>query len=137
LELARLGCEFAQGYLFFKPLSAVAMTALAEFENQPAEAVAPAPDRPAEALREPDPAPVLQPVLAAPTTPRLPAPVPVLVAATSEATVQLSTTPRLATSSPAPAAALAPPTGRAAVEPRPVHEPTGEITHLLRPLLSN
>ncbi len=35
LELARLGCEFAQGYLFFKPLSAVAMTALAEFERQP------------------------------------------------------------------------------------------------------
>ena len=35
LELARLGCEFAQGYLFFKPLSAVAMNALAEFEQQP------------------------------------------------------------------------------------------------------
>src|SRR4026209_322103 len=32
---ARLGCEFARGYLFFKPLSAVAMTALAEFEHQP------------------------------------------------------------------------------------------------------
>jgi diguanylate cyclase (GGDEF)-like protein/PAS domain S-box-containing protein len=38
LELARLGCEFAQGYLFFKPLTAVAMTALAEFERQPAHA---------------------------------------------------------------------------------------------------
>ncbi|MGZ4767419.1 MAG: putative bifunctional diguanylate cyclase/phosphodiesterase [Ilumatobacteraceae bacterium] len=35
LELARLGCEFAQGYLFFKPLSTVAMAALAEFERQP------------------------------------------------------------------------------------------------------
>ena len=35
LELARLGCEFAQGYLFFKPLSSVAMTALSEFEQRP------------------------------------------------------------------------------------------------------
>lgn len=35
--LARLGCELAQGYLFFKPLSPVAMTALVEFERQPVE----------------------------------------------------------------------------------------------------
>lgn len=38
LALAKLGCELAQGYLFFKPLSPVAMTALVEFERQPAEA---------------------------------------------------------------------------------------------------
>jgi diguanylate cyclase (GGDEF)-like protein/PAS domain S-box-containing protein len=133
LELARLGCEFAQGYLFFKPLSAVAMTALAEFENQPREVSPPAPT------------PAAEPALAAPTRAPLPAPSPVLVAAataataaTHEATVELRTTPHMPTPSLASAVALAPPTGQqSAPEPRPVREPTGEITHLLRPLLSN
>ena len=148
LELARLGCEFAQGYLFFKPLSAVAMTALAEFENQPLEVAKPVRQLQPVVAAEPEPAPELvpervpvpQPVLAAPTIPLLPAPSPVLVAAAaaSEATVKLSTTPHLPTPALAPTAALAPPTGQqSAAEPRPVHEPTGEITHLLRPLLSN
>ena len=137
LELARLGCEFAQGYLFFKPLSAVAMTALAEFENQPSEVAAPV-SLPAST---PQPPVAPEPVLAAPTTSSLPAPRPVMAlatTATTDETVKLSTTPRLPRPAPAPAATLAPPTGQqSAAEPRPVHEPTGEITHLLRPLLSN
>ena len=140
IELARLGCEFAQGYLFFKPLSAVAMTALAEFENQPVEVV-PVP------TPKPEPQCASGPALAAPTTPLRPAPSPMLTIATAaakaEATVELATTPQfamphLATPPVAPAAALAPPTGQqSAVESPPVHEPTGEITHLLRPLLSS
>ena len=144
LELARLGCEFAQGYLFFKPLSAVAMTALAEFENQPVEVVKPVPELRLALVTEPAPKPesipVPQPALAAPTMLLLPAPslVPAAAAKASEATVKLSMTPRLPTPALAPAAALAPPTGQqSAAGPRPVHEPTGEITHLLRPLLSN
>ena len=108
MELARLGCEFAQGYLFFKPLSAVAMRALSEFENQPADAAA-TPPVPAP-IPEPEPLAEPVPVLAAPSTLPLPAP-----------------------AMPAP---LPPPTGQLAVVEA-VHEPTGEITHLLRPLLSN
>ncbi len=106
LELARLGCEFAQGYLFFKPLSAVAMTALAEFEHQPADL-----ERQGQfdvdsdsGAAEPEP----ELALAAPTT--------------------------------RPAMSLPPPTGQQPVvqaHPALVPEPTGEITHLLRPLLSN
>jgi diguanylate cyclase (GGDEF)-like protein/PAS domain S-box-containing protein len=38
LTLAKLGCELAQGHLFFKPLSPVAMAALVEFERQPSNA---------------------------------------------------------------------------------------------------
>ena len=116
VELARLGCEFAQGYLFFKPLSAVAMTALAEFEHQPiaSEPVAPEPVAP-------EPAPAF--AFAAPTPGQsahaLPPP-----------TGQMAV------------AAVAAPTLEPVLEPQPLvearrrDEPTGEITHLLRPLLS-
>ncbi|MEP7047754.1 MAG: EAL domain-containing protein [Ilumatobacteraceae bacterium] len=109
LELARLGCEFAQGYLFFKPLSTVAMTALSESEHQPVE-----PQR------------QLVSAFAAPTTEMssqsglsLPPP-----------TGQLPTTELRA--HPAPAL-----TGQRPVVPTVRRdEPTGEISHLLRPLLS-
>jgi EAL domain-containing protein (putative c-di-GMP-specific phosphodiesterase class I) len=37
VTLAKLGCDLAQGHLFFKPLSPVAMTALVDFERQPAD----------------------------------------------------------------------------------------------------
>jgi diguanylate cyclase (GGDEF)-like protein/PAS domain S-box-containing protein len=116
VELARLGCEFAQGYLFFKPLSTVAMTALAEFEHQPiaSEPVAPEPVAP-------EPAPAF--AFAAPTPGQsahaLPPP-----------TGQMAV------------AAVAAPTLEPVLEPQPLvearrrDEPTGEITHLLRPLLS-
>ncbi len=111
LELARLGCEFAQGYLFFKPLSAVAMTALAEFEQQP----------PVEVEVAVEVAEAVEVEVAA-------------EAAESEsepAIVGASTQPP----KPLP---LPPPTGQhPVVEAHPVSEPTGEITHLLRPLLSN
>ena len=107
LELARLGCEFAQGYLFFKPLSAVAMTALAEFEFQPLAEVAVEVD--VEVAEAVDVAELeAEPVLAAVSVqPPMPMPLP-------------------------------PPTGQQHVlEAHPVSEPTGEINHLLRPLLSN
>jgi diguanylate cyclase (GGDEF)-like protein/PAS domain S-box-containing protein len=127
LELSRLGCQFAQGYLFFKPLSAVAMTALAEFECHPNGGAIP-----------------VEGMVGTPAAPALPALVPALVAA------DIDSLPKL----PAP---LPPPTGQQhrAVEAQPVAEPecvveseplaslrqarehTGEITHLLRPLLSN
>ncbi len=107
LELARLGCEFAQGYLFFKPLSAVAMTALAEFEFQPLAEVAVEVD--VEVAEAVDVAELeAEPALAAVSVqPPMPMPLP-------------------------------PPTGQQHVlEAHPVSEPTGEINHLLRPLLSN
>jgi predicted signal transduction protein with EAL and GGDEF domain len=109
LELARLGCEFAQGYLFFKPLSAVAMTALAEFEHQPIDVDPPA------AMPEPEPEVVVE-----------------LVSAFAAPTIELHAHV---------AAPLPPPTGQQVVvetAPRETHrdEPTVEISHLLRPLLS-
>jgi diguanylate cyclase (GGDEF)-like protein/PAS domain S-box-containing protein len=116
LELARLGCEFAQGYLFFKPLSAVAMTALAEFEHQPVEVVPPPATTPEP---ETDAEEVVE-----------------LVAAFAAPTIELRAQVW---------ALLPPPTGQQAVvettargKPRdePRDEPTGEISHLLRPLLS-
>jgi EAL domain-containing protein len=102
VELARLGCEFAQGYLFFKPLSSVAMTALAEFESHPPEVV----------VREPNPAP------AAPTVASLPTPLP----------------------PPTGQIPVVEPAAEPVVEAHPASEsavePTGELSHLLRPLLS-
>lgn len=100
LELARLGCDYAQGYLFFKPLSAVAMTALSELEAQPLDA--------AEAG--------LRPGSQAARTMRPP-------------TGQLP----VVDAHPAPA-----PTGQQpVVAARLREEPTREMSHLLRPLLSN
>ena len=129
MELASLGCEYAQGYMFFKPLSAVAMTALSEFENQPVDA--------AEAQRPPRSKSVVDPVAE-------PEPKPSLVLAFASPTIELSAQP--ARSMPPPTGQLpvvdahpAPePTGQQpVVAARPRDEPTSELTHLLRPLLSN
>jgi len=122
LELARLGCEFAQGYLFFKPLSAVAMTALAEFEHQPVEARAAQKPEP-EAEPEPEPERVPAFAFAAPS-PGLP--VNALPPPTGQMAVAATSQPE-----PRPAVELQP-----SLEVRHRDEPTGEITHLLRPLLS-
>jgi EAL domain-containing protein (putative c-di-GMP-specific phosphodiesterase class I) len=110
LELARLGCDYAQGYLFFKPLSSVAMTALSEFENHPPE-------------------PSVAPVFAYPTTEVWAQPPRSMPPPTGQLPV--------VDAHPAPE-----PTGQrpvVAARPRdePRDEPTREITHLLRPLLSH
>ena len=131
LELARLGCEFAQGYLFFKPLSTVAMAALSEFENQPVDDVErrshPGHHRDADAELDAQQARhrVRMPAFAAPTIE-----VPAQVAkALPPPTGQLP----IVEAHPAPA-----PTGQQpVVAPRAKDKPTGEIDHLLRPLLSN
>ena len=129
MELASLGCEYAQGYMFFKPLSAVAMTALSEFENQPGDAAhAELPPRSksvVDTVAEPESKPSLVSAFASPTI-ELPA---------------------------QPPRSMPPPTGQQpVVDAHPVPEPTGqhsvvaarlgdepttEMTHLLRPLLSN
>jgi diguanylate cyclase (GGDEF)-like protein/PAS domain S-box-containing protein len=116
VELARLGCEFAQGYLFFKPLSSVAMTALAEFESQPPELV----------VREPDP----EPALAAPAVASLPAPLPPPAA-------QISTVEQALEAVAEPVAEASPAVQSAVEAGEPADEPAGEMSHLLRPLLSN
>ncbi len=110
LELARLGCEFAQGYLFFKPLSSVAMTALSEFEQRPVAET----KKPEMALAFT--APTIE--LAGQRAAGMPPPTGQLPAAEAH---------------PAPQ-----PTGQQpAVAQGPRDEPSREISHLLRPLLSN
>ncbi len=112
LELARLGCEFAQGYLFFKPLSAVAMNALAEFEQQPVHVAAAA-------------ARSYAATTTAPASLTAPARADVADAAAVDAEV----------APPSGAGAPLPPP--AAPEAAPPLVSRDEISHLLRPLLSS
>jgi EAL domain-containing protein (putative c-di-GMP-specific phosphodiesterase class I) len=131
VELATLGCDYAQGYLFFKPLSAVAMTALSEFENHPidvVEAVVPRRTPMLETLPEPDPQLKLRPPL---------------VSAFASPTLELARQPSKSMPPPTgqlPAPDALPAPQATGQEPdvaiRPRDEPTSELTHLLRPLLS-
>lgn len=117
LELARLGCEFAQGYLFFKPLSAVAMAALAEFERQPLQMVS------VGAV----PVPVTTVASSQPAS--LPAPPSSAVAASTHAPAQ--------SAAPRPGSPLPPPGTTQHGEHEPALVSQNEISHLLRPLLSS
>jgi diguanylate cyclase (GGDEF)-like protein/PAS domain S-box-containing protein len=130
LELARIGCEFAQGYLFFKPLSSVAMTALSEFENQPVDDVE---RKSREGDVDPETGLEVQPGRRRGRVPSFAAPtVPVPSHAARVLPPPTGQVP-LVGAHPAPV-----PTGQhPVVEPRAKDEPTGEIHHLLRPLLSN
>jgi diguanylate cyclase (GGDEF)-like protein/PAS domain S-box-containing protein len=118
LELGRLGCEFAQGYLFFKPLSSVAMTSLAEFEYQPKEPLRPwtqpRPDQVPAFAAPTIEMPIQQAMSLPPPTGQLPA-------------VEASLTPE-----PANQLHKVGPSG----DTSPAQQPTDEITRLLRPLLS-
>ena len=102
------------------------MTALSEFENQPADAAS-------MPHVGPDPEPALAaPVMAAPSMTDLPAPLPPptgrmpFLEAPAEAEVEVEVADVVEELADEPA-----------VQERRPDEPTGEITHLLRPLLSN
>ena len=120
MELARLGCEFAQGYLFFKPLSTVAMAALAEFERQPMQVGA---------------------FGARPTPTSLPAPShsSSMLPAPSPSSVAASTLPPASAGMASRSGVLPPPPRepQPATEPEPVSASRDEMSHLLRPLLSS
>jgi diguanylate cyclase (GGDEF)-like protein/PAS domain S-box-containing protein len=159
VELAALGCEFAQGYLFFKPLSATAMAALAEFERRPAE-VAPAPKPTPRA--EPKYVPASEPALqlaaqpAAPLTVPATAPAPInppapaMPAVRAVLAVPMAPPPPAVQSTPiaplvfptpqpisAPAVSPPPPPAPVTAEPAQADEPTSGdgVNRLLRPLL--
>ena len=144
IELARLGCEFAQGYLFFKPLSAVAMTALSEFERQPARIAPPA----VEVVVPPAPQPVppkTPPPLPSPPSSEaalpLPEPAPPVQMVPPAIRPLVVVTAQQPIVEPKPAEAKpaeAKPAEAKPAEAKPAEPPTGEgISHLLRPLLSN